>query len=185
MVIHAKETVHTAEEVYQLSLQGKHFELLNGELIEMSPTKQTHGAIANLIAYLITGYVLPRKLGVVYAAETGFALSNGNVLAPDVSFTIKSRIEPEASGFTTVAPDLAVEVHSASNTEPEMQEKVSAFFEAGTRLVWIVYPRSRTIYVYTAPKRVSILAQDDPLDGGEVLPGFSVKAQEIFSILDE
>ena len=69
-----------AEDIYQLSLQGKHYELLNGEPIEMTPTKQTHGAVANVIAYLITGYVLPRKLGTVYAAETGFALATGDVL---------------------------------------------------------------------------------------------------------
>ncbi len=56
---------------------------------------------------------------------------------------------------------------------------------AGTRLLWVVYPRSRTIYVYTAANRVTILQPDAILDGDDVLPGFSVKVNDIFSILDE
>ena len=173
MAIQLETRRYVAEDIYQWSLQGKHYELLNGELIEMAPAKQTHGAVANVIAYLITGYVLPKKLGVVYAAETGFALASGDVLAPDVSFTLKARLKPEAEGFSTVAPDLAVEVSSPGNSKTEMQEKVMAYFQSGTRLVWIVYPRSRTVYVYTAANKVTILQQDGMLDGGDVLPGFS------------
>ena len=185
MAIQMEKQHLVAEDVYQLALQGKHYELLNGELLEMTPAKQTHGAITNVIAYLITGYVLPTKLGTVYAAETGFALATGDVLAPDVSFTIKARIKPETEGFSTVAPDLAVEVASPNNFRPEMQEKVTAYFLAGTRLVWIVYPRSRTIYVYTAANKVTIVQQDETLDGGEVLPGFKAALRDIFSVLDE
>jgi Uma2 family endonuclease len=185
MVIQTSKPIYTAEDIYQFALQGRHYELLNGELIDMAPAKQTHGAVANLIAYLVTDYVLPRKLGVVYAAETGFALSTGDVLAPDVSFTSKTRIQPEADGFSAVAPDLAVEVFSPNNTKTEMQEKVTAYFQAGTRLVWIVYPRSRTIYVYTAPNKVTILQQDGVLDGGDVLVDFHAQVSHIFSVLDD
>src|SRR5258705_4273501 len=115
---------YTAQDVYQLSLRGKHYELLNGEVIETTPAKQTHGAVAAEILRLVANFVRTHKLGTVYAAETGFALSNGDVLAPDVSFTVRSRIQPEGEWFSTVAPDLAVEVFSPSNTKTEMQEKV-------------------------------------------------------------
>jgi len=183
MMIQKTQQEYTADDIYRLSLQGKPYELLNGTLIEMSPTKQSHGALANVIAYLITDYTLPRKLGTVYAAETGFALATGDVFAPAVSFTAKARIQPETEGFTTVAPDLVVEVFSLSNTKTEMQEKIAAYFQAGTRLVWIVYPRSRTLYVYTAPTQVTILQHDDILGGGEVLPDFSVPVNDIFNVL--
>jgi Uma2 family endonuclease len=176
---------YTAQDIYQLSLQGKHYELLNGELVEMTPAKQSHGAIAAEILRLVANFVREHKLGTVYAAETGFALSNGDVLAPDVSFTLRSRVKPETEGFSTVAPDLAVEVFSPSNTRTEMQEKVDSYFGAGTRLVWIVYPRSRTIYVYTASDKVTILQAGAVLDGGDLLPGFSASVSDIFSVLDE
>jgi len=179
-----EKTTYTADDVYRLSLQGIHVELLNGKLIEMTPAKQTHGEVANWIAYLITGFVVPRKLGAVYAAETGFALPNGDVVAADVSFTVRARIQPEGKGFTTVVPDLIVEVVSPSNSETEMQEKIEAYFAAGVRLAWFAFPRSRTIYVYTAPDKVQILKGDAILDGGDVLAGFSVKVSEIFSVLD-
>ena len=185
MAIQIEKQHLVAEDVYQLSLQGKHYELLNGELIEKTPAKQTHGAIAAEILRIVANFVREQKLGTVYAAETGFALATGDVLAPDVSFTIKSRIKPETEGFSTVAPDLAVEVASLNNFGPEMQEKVTAYFQAGTRLVWIVYPRSRTIYVYTAANKVNIVQQDETLDGGEVLPGFKAALRDIFSVLDE
>jgi Uma2 family endonuclease len=185
MAVQAGRNRYTADDVYQLSLQGKHYELLNGELIEMTPAKQTHGAVAGEILRLVANFVRERKLGAVYAAETGFALPMGDVLAPDVSFTLKERVQPEGEGFTTVAPDLAVEVFSPSNTKTEMQEKVTAYFQAGTRLVWIVYPRSRTIYVYTAADKVTILQKGGTLDGSDVLPGFTAQVSDIFSVLDE
>src|SRR5258708_36581538 len=130
MAVQAGKKVYTADDIYQLSLQGKHYELLNEELIEMTPAKQTHGAVAGEILRLVANFVRERKLGAVYAAETGFALSNGDVLAPDVSFTLKARVKPEPVGFTTVATDLAVEVVSPSNSKTEIQEKVTAYFEA-------------------------------------------------------
>lgn len=179
-----EKTTYTADDIYQLSLQGKHYELLNGRLLEMTPTKQTHGEVAGEFLRLIANFVRPKKLGAVYAAETGFALPNGNVLAADVSFTVKTRIQPEGKGFTTVVPDLVVEVVSPGNSDSEVQEKIEAYFSAGVRVVWVAYPRTRTIYAYTAPDKVQILKGEAILDGAEVLPGFTVKVSEIFSVLD-
>jgi Uma2 family endonuclease len=82
-------------------------------------------------------------------------------------------VKPKTEGFSTVAPDLAVEVSSPSNSKTEMQEKVTAYFQSGTRLMWVGYPRSRTVYVYTAANKVAILDHDGVLDGGDALPGFS------------
>jgi len=177
-------TRYTAQNIYEFSLQGQHYELLNGELFEMTPAKQDHGAVANMFAYWLTAFIIPNKLGVVYAAETGFTLPNGDVLAPDVSFTRKERIQPEGVGFSTVAPDLVVEVDSPSNTKIGMQEKVDAYFAAGVRQVWLVYHRPRKVYRYTSPTQVTIYQNGDWLDGGDVLPGFHVQVNDLFSVLD-
>lgn len=187
MALRAREQQkqYTAEDVYQLSLQGLHYELLQGELIEVAPTKQTHGAVTGEILRQVANFVRERKLGAVYAAETGFVSSTGDVLAPEMSFTVKGHIEPEKEGFTTVAPDLAVEIFSPNNKRVEIQEKVEAYFAAGVRQVWIVYARSRTVYVYSAADKVVIRRQDDLIEGADVLPGFTLKVSDIFSVLDE
>ena len=78
-------------------------------------------------------------------------------------------------------PGLAVEVISSTNTVAEMQRKRAECFAGGTRLMWVVYPTNRTIEVFTpgdgSPK---LLTAADTLDGGEVLPGFSVVVGHIF-----
>lgn len=181
------KTVHTAEEVWQLSLEDKHFELINGELIPMAPTKLRHGRAAGRIASYIGHHVLTNKLGEIYIAEAGYQLPSGDVLAPDVSFISKSRLpkDTDAPGFEQIAPDLVVEIYSDSNTRIEMQQKADLFFAAGTRQMWVVYPNSRTVYFYTAPDKVVILRGDALIEGGDVLPGFTLRVADIFSTLDE
>jgi Uma2 family endonuclease len=79
-----------------------------------------------------------------------------------------------------LVPDLAVEVISPSNTPKEMDEKLHEYFEKGVRLVWFVRPKSRVVDVYTAPDRFTRLRASARLDGGDVLPGFSVQVGKLF-----
>ncbi len=83
-----------------------------------------------------------------------------------------------------IAPDLAVEVLSPSNTAKEMALKRIDYFAAGVRLVWEVDPRTRTVAAYTGPKRHRVLGEDGTLSGGAVLPGFKVAVRDLFSKLD-
>ena len=61
-----------------------------------------------------------------------------------------------------------------------MERKLREYFEAGTRLVWFVYPKSRTARAYLSPRRFTRLTEDQTLDGGDVLPGFTVTLRELF-----
>ena len=79
------------------------------------------------------------------------------------------------------APDLAVEVLSPSNTVREMEQKIDLYFGAGSRMVWIVSPERRTVSVYTSPFEVRILREQDTLEGGDVLPGFSYELSKLFA----
>src|SRR5262249_39004844 len=81
----------------------------------------------------------------------------------------------------TVAPDLVVEVFSKSNTPKEMKRKLGEYFDVGVRLVWYVDPAKRTVKVYTAVDRFTVLHEDDTLDGGDVLPGFSLSIRKWFA----
>ena len=182
------EKLYTADDLLNMPQDdGKRYELIKGVLIVMSPANETHGEVAMEFGRLIANHVRAHKLGRVYTAETGFELFRDpdTVLAPDVAFVSKARLKPRTDKFAALAPDLAVEVVSPSNTKQEMHEKIALYFQAGTRQVWIVYPKSRAIYVYRAEDDVTILKRDGTLDGGDVLPGFSVKVADIFAVLDE
>jgi Uma2 family endonuclease len=79
-----------------------------------------------------------------------------------------------------LAIDIAVEVVSKGNTKAELERKLGEYFDAGTRLVWFLDPRKRTARVYTSPERSTRLTEDQSLDGGDVLPGFTVSLRALF-----
>ena len=83
-----------------------------------------------------------------------------------------------------VAPDLAVEVLSDSNTEGEMRRKLQDYFTAGVRLVWYVDPRTRTAAVYTSPEQCTVFDENGVLTGGDVLPGFELPLRELFAEIE-
>ncbi|MCZ6875647.1 MAG: Uma2 family endonuclease [bacterium] len=81
-------------------------------------------------------------------------------------------------------PNLAIEVMSESNTMGEMARKWCEYFAAGVQLLWFVDPKTRTVAVYTAPEQFTLRHEEDTLDGGAVLPGFSLSLRELFQELD-
>jgi len=83
-------------------------------------------------------------------------------------------------GYFEGAPDLAVEVVSPDDTADAIEDKVIEYLDAGTQLVWVVHPRTRTVTVYRSLKNVRVLTRDEMLDGDDVLPGFTVPVKELF-----
>jgi Uma2 family endonuclease len=160
------------------------YELVKGELRKMSPAGYRHGQIVIRFAWRLAQYVETNHLGAVYAAETGFLLASNpdTVRAPDVAFVSQKRIEQvrDSEGYWPGAPDLAVEVVSPSDTYTKVEEKVLEWLKAGTRMVLVIDPRTRTVTVYRALNDVTILTEKDTFDGGDVVPGWSVKVDTLF-----
>jgi Uma2 family endonuclease len=103
---------------------------------------------------------------------------------PDVAFVSferwgRDRRIPQTRSWAVV-PELAVEIVSPSNTADEVAEKLEEYFKVGIRRVWVVYPRQLKVYAYTSTTEVRVLALDDELDGGDVLPGFRLALQMLF-----
>ena len=106
------------------------------------------------------------------------------VRIPDVSFISHARLAN--SGFPDEAapassPDLAVEIISRSNTRQEMDRKLKEYFEAGARAVWYVYPKTHQVMVYSSPENFTELGEVDTLDGGQVIPGFTLDLKTLFA----
>jgi Uma2 family endonuclease len=174
----------TASELFEMPDDGFRYELVKGELRKMSPTGWGHGEVVVNVTLLLGNYVKANKLGYCGGAETGFKLASDpdTVRAPDLSFISRER-RPEGDAqqkFFAGAPDLAVEVLSPGDTRREVKEKVGDWLGAGTRAVWVVDPRRRTVSVYRSVKDVTFLSEADELGGGDVVPGFRCKVSEIF-----
>lgn len=103
------------------------------------------------------------------------------VRAPDVSFMSRERVPSDGppEGYWELAPDLAVEVVSPNDTATEIQSKVQMWLDSGVRLVWVVYPDTRSIMTYKSLKEISAFTARDTLSEGSVVPGFKCTAVEV------
>jgi len=174
----------TASELFEMPDDGFRYELVKGELRRMSPSGSEHAVVIGRLTVRLGQHVEANSLGIYFGAEGGFKIASDpdTVRAPDIAFIGRERI-PAAGipkNFWPGAPDLAVEVVSPGDTRREVKEKVEDWLGAGTRAVWVVEPRRRTVSVYRSATDVTRLSEDDELDGGEVVPGFRCQVSEIF-----
>ena len=175
----------TVDDVIRLNdHEDRLYELVDGILVRKTGGLE-ESIIAINIGALLHNFVRPQGLGLV-AGEGGMMQLDINLVRiPDVSFISWDRVpggELPKEPAPLLVPDLAVEVISRSNTPKEMNEKLQEFFEKGVRLVWYVRPKSRVVDVYTTADHFTRLTASATLDGGDVLPGFSVQVGELFRL---
>jgi Uma2 family endonuclease len=183
-MIASQQKLHTAEEFWQMTQQfgEKQYELIEGVILEMPPSNPRNSIMAMRIGRLIGNFVDEHKLGWVQGADGGYTLSPGTVQIPDVSFVSIER-SPEIPHEFEGGPDLAVEVISPSETSTTIMKKNRRYIDAGTKIVWNVYPDEEIVYVYRpaeAGMNVQQFGINDTLDCAEVLPEFSLKVNAIF-----
>jgi len=174
----------TVEEFLRMPDDGNRYELVGGELVQMSPSGWDHSQIAGQIAGLLWQHVAANKLGRVGVAEPGFVLSRqpATVRVPDVAFVSSERLRQIADGskFPEIAPDLAVEVISPNDSFSYVEQKAREWLAAGTRMVLVVDPATRTVYIYRGTGRESALGEGDTLDASDAVPGWRVPVRQFF-----
>jgi len=172
----------TIDEFAEMPLEGI-WELIDGEPIELSPAAGRSGWISGNVYRLLANHVRQSQVGWAFAPETGFVLFDDRqtVRSPDAAVVLRNRLAELPDSFVPMAPDLAVEVLSPSDRMADALAKVAMYLQAGTSLVWLVNPVTRTVVVFRADMDPVTLAGSATLDGGEVLPDFSVPVAEIFA----
>jgi Uma2 family endonuclease len=185
-MVYTERTHWTAADLAALPDNGYHYELVKGRLIQMPPTSADHGEASSDLGTELRLYAR-RHGGHAYAAETGFNLTRPGemeetVLGPDAAYIASADVPTDVHGYLARAPDLAVEVASARQFRPEMTDKARLWLARGCRLVWVVWPRHRTIDVWHSDDREphQTLQPGDDLDGEDVLPGFHYPVANIF-----
>jgi Uma2 family endonuclease len=178
-----KKKLMTAEELYWLPDDGKRRELVKGELREMPPASGRHGIHGGRLQTHLGHYILTKKLGEVFLAETGFTISRApdTVRAPDIAFVSQDRLpDPLPDGYFEIVPDLTVEIVSPNDTNRKVRDKIKDWLDAGVRLLWVVDYQKRTITEYRSRQQIRVLKNEDTLEGGDVVPGFSLPVREVF-----
>lgn len=166
--------------------EGRLCELIDGVLVEKAVSEKTAFLAAEIITELNI-FVRTRQLGWILGPDGFVRLFGKHLRAPDVSF-IRRDQRPDGKlldvGYADAAPALAIEVFSPGNTVQEMERKRREFFAAGSELFWIVDPERHEIAVYTDPDNCRVLRSGDTLDGGTVLPGFSLQVTNLFAAIE-
>jgi Uma2 family endonuclease len=161
-------------------------ELVDGVLVEKT-MGQYESHVAVVLSYFLETFLDTHDLGVVYGADGTLRLMPGLVRIPDVSFVSWDRLPGHkllAEPIPDLIPNLAVEVLSISNTKREIDRKIGEYFRVGVQLVWVIDPPTRTAEVYTATDQCTELTEKESLDGGAVLPGFSLSLRRLFDRVD-
>ena len=179
------QTLLTADDLLAMPDDGMRRELIQGELIEMSPASDDHGFVGDELSWRMSAFGNQRGLGRGRMAETGFQLAPNTVLAPDYAFISFGRMasRPRSRGYAQVIPDLVVEVFSPNDRHPPTERKVRLWLDAGVRLVLVVYPVLQEIHVHHNDDdgAVQVFGVGDTLTCEPVLPGFSCPVADIFT----
>jgi Uma2 family endonuclease len=177
----------TADELLAMPDDGRFWELVRGELREVSPSGIRASAVAVAISAWLMIYVIERELGIVTGADGGFVLERDpdTVLAPDVAFIRQDHVPPEDEllRFGQVPPDLVVEVVSPTDRPRAVAEKVAIYLAKGVPLVWVVDPATRSAEVHRPGRQPRRLTIDDAFDGEEIVPGFRLPLSQVFGAI--
>lgn len=174
----------TAEEFEQLESE-LHIELIAGRLRPALLARgEQNGVVTMMLTAYATVYALEHTMGRCYVAGSRFILSRDpySTLTPDWAFTRRERLTEDVQpGFATMIPDIVLEVRSASDSEPDMQDKIMRWLNAGVRLVWELNTRARILTIYQDGAEPQTLGLNDTLTGGDLLPGFSFDLRGLFA----
>ena len=171
----------TAQELGRLDDDANRHELIKGVLLTMPPAKFEHMRVCAILTFLLMQHVKVNRLGVV-GTEGGYKLESDpdTVLAPDVSFIAQDHISLSPEGYHSGPPDLALEVLSPGDRPGYVERKLAVWLDTGTRSVWLVNPKRRTVEVISSLNNRRMLHEDDELVD-DTVPGFRVKVSEIFA----
>ena len=179
----SRARLHTVEDLERLDAQGLRYELIRGDLQEMSPAGGRHGSATSRFAAYAGIFVDENGLGECFAAETGFLIGRNpdTVLAPDWAFVAEARLpDLTLEGYVSCVPDAVLETRSPNDTKREVAEKVARWLEAGVGIVLELNPNARALTVYRPGEKPRTLGIEDTFSGEDVLPGLTLPVRRLF-----
>lgn len=163
--------------------RDRRFELVAGEIVEMSRPGERHGVVCGNVTGILWNYTRKQKQGYVCPNDTGLILERGpdTVRGPDVSLFRENRRYDELDPrFPERLPALIVEVLSPNDKVGKTMRRISQFLAKGVLLVWLVDPEDRSVTVYRPNQLPLVLEEGEELTGHDVLADFSCPVAELF-----
>jgi Uma2 family endonuclease len=157
-------------------------ELIDGVLVEKTIGYYESYIAATLIR-LLGNFIAAHDLGIVAGADGMMRLAPGLVRIPDVSFVSWEKLPGRRlprQAIPDLVPDLAVEVLSEGNALREMSRKLDEYFSLGVRLVWLINSMTESTEVYTSRHQSTVLDKSATLEGGMILPGFTLPLSTLY-----
>ena len=174
----------TPEGLLRMS-DGKHYELIDGELAEREMSVLS-GIVAARVSHTLLRHGEERNLGWIMDSEVGyqcFAWKPKQVRRADVSFIAIERYslaQASEEGHVSIAPDLAVEVVSPHDLAEKLKAKLEDYRRAGVKLIWVIYPSLRILDIHHPDGTSRRLHEEDEVTAEDVIPGFRCLASAFF-----
>jgi Uma2 family endonuclease len=165
------------------------YERVDGDLVEVEPMSFYSVVVSNRLANAIRNHAPSNKRGSVWMGDLYFFVPTPEdptkVRKPDLVYATfatwpADKALPYEGNAVAIVPDLVVEIISPTDDADAVNMKTNQYLKAGVKAVWVVYPGAREIYCYDAPRSVRVYGDGDTLDGGPVLPGFTLDVASIF-----
>ncbi len=156
-----------------------------GELIAMAPTGSEGGSYNAELSADFVMWNRQTRLGKVFDSSTGFTLPNGAIRGPDVAWVTQARWDAltaeQRKGFAPLCPDFVLELASETDHIGDLRDKMMEYLDNGSRLGWLIDPRTHQVEVYRPGQPVEVLSAPTRLSGEDILPGFSLELQAILT----
>jgi Uma2 family endonuclease len=174
---------YTPEDLLAME-DGHCYELVDGRLVEKNMGAEAGVIVANLIALLVP-HVRSRKLGLVFTNECGYQIFGdaNRVRKPDASVIRRGRLPDDRAprGHARIPPDLAVEVVSPNDLAEDIDARITDYLGAGVKLLWVLYPATRSVYIFRPDGSAARLTAAGTLGGEDVLPDFTCRVEDLFA----
>lgn len=173
----------TGEALFELGDIGS-CELIDGEIVAMTPPGGEHGQVMFDLGSEIRAFVRQHKLGRIVGGETGIYTRRNpdKVRGMDIAFISYQRLPgPLPKQYLEVAPELIVEIISPNDSWSQVRKKIEEYFAIGVEQVWVVDPEDQTVLVYRSATSHQRLEAQDTLRGEGALEGFSLSVAAIFN----
>lgn len=173
------------EFVHRPENEDRDFELIQGEVLELSRPTQPHGVVASLVAFELQLYARTARKGYVVGNDSGVVLGKkpDSVVGPDVAYFVGvDKFEDLHPKWAETPPVLVVEVLSPNDEPSEVNEKIETYLKNGVKVLWLVDYARRKVTVYRPDKTLTVAKEDGELTGGDDLPGLTIKIADIFKL---
>ncbi len=175
-----EEKLLTPDEFMALPIERA--ELIGGKVVELMPAVFSHDELILIIGNALRAHVKRNKLGRV-AGGGSFRTEENQVRAPDVAFLSNEDLEGEnVDKCISKSPTLAIEIISQNDTYGEVEDKADEFLRSGSKSVWLVNPRRKTVTVRTLDDETTF-KMGQSLSGGDILPNFDLPVADVFEEL--